>query len=141
MNTRPIDERIKATCDLMDSYASQPLVLDTEREQAKHRLDDLLSLKKQLLDLNKPEPENDDHLIFSHWSGCDGPFNMKTGKLSFSNGLGPAHLCFKENVNIRFAKITLHEERANKVNREQTWGDAARLGAEICRRWNMCSQA
>ena len=44
-------------------------------------------------------------------------------------------ICFKENMNIPFAKIRLHSKDLF-VDAEATMDDAYNLGNEICKRWN-----
>lgn len=71
----------------------------------------------------------------------EGSFEMTTGKIiSVSNKkYGIVDLCFKESVNIPFARIKLHSKNLT-VDADAVFDNAVRLGAEIVRRWNYASE-
>ena len=67
----------------------------------------------------------------------DGAFDTINGKLVCvkSPKYGQVHLCFKEQMNIAFAKIVLHSNN-RAVDADAVIDDAYNLGCEITRRWN-----
>jgi hypothetical protein len=73
---------------------------------------------------------------FTH---VEGNFETKTGELICvsSKKYEEVRLCFKENMNISFARIKLYSSDLHR-DEQVVFEDAVKLGEEICRRWNEC---
>ena len=69
----------------------------------------------------------------------DGDFDTDIGELLCvaKQKYAEVHLCFRGQGNIPFARIELYSGDRYADARE-TFDDAAALGKEICRRWNLC---
>lgn len=67
----------------------------------------------------------------------EGAFDTETGELICveKHKYGEVTLCFKENMNIPFARIKLHSKNSLGAAKA-VMEDAYQLGEEICRRWN-----
>lgn len=76
-------------------------------------------------------------LITPRFKYVEGPFDMATGKLSCVRmpKYASVWLCFRENMNISFASIKLHDSD-RLFDAQAVMEDAGRLGDEIVRRWN-----
>lgn len=78
--------------------------------------------------------------ITPRFEGVSGTFDMGTGRLTCVpySKYDEVLLCFKEKMNIPFAKIRLYDSGL-LVDAKATYDDAAALGNEITRRWNAFS--
>ena len=67
----------------------------------------------------------------------DGSFETTTGELICvcNKKYNSVNLCFKENMNVPFAKIRLYS-RDTLMEAEAVFESAVYLGNEIARRWN-----
>jgi len=70
----------------------------------------------------------------------EGPFDIGKGKLACVpyRKYNEVLICFKESMNVPFAKIKLHS-RDRYTDAKAVFDDAVRLGQEIVKRWNSYS--
>ena len=76
--------------------------------------------------------------IKQKFDSVDGSFETSTGRIVCvpNKKYSEVSLCFRENINIPFAKIKLHSENLAK-DADEVFEDAVKLGMEIERRWHL----